>query len=183
MHTTLPDIWAAGDLVETDHRLLGKTYLPLGTTAHKQGRIAGLNVVGQRCRFRGIVGTQVIRVFNLVIARTGLLPKEAENAGFSTLSSTSTVFDHNSYFPNASKITIKLTADKESRLLLGAQLIGNYGSEIAKRNDIFATAIFNKMTINDLDDLDLSYSPPIASPWDPVQQAAQDWEAVFDKSK
>jgi NADPH-dependent 2,4-dienoyl-CoA reductase/sulfur reductase-like enzyme len=183
MHTTLPDIWAAGDLVETDHRLLGKTYLPLGTTAHKQGRIAGLNVVGQRCRFRGIVGTQVIRAFNLVIARTGLLPKEAENAGFSTLSSTSTVFDHNSYFPNASKITIKLTADKESRLLLGAQLIGNYGSEIAKRNDIFATAIFNKMTINDLDDLDLSYSPPIASPWDPVQQAAQDWEAVFDKSK
>ncbi|MCG0845188.1 CoA-disulfide reductase [Lactiplantibacillus plantarum] len=93
------------------------------------------------------------------------------------------MFDHNSYFPNASKITIKLTADKESRLLLGAQLIGNYGSEIAKRNDIFATAIFNKMTINDLDDLDLSYSPPIASPWDPVQQAAQDWESVFDKSK
>lgn len=177
MHTTLPDIWAAGDLVETDHRLLGKTYLPLGTTAHKQGRIAGLNVVGHQRRFRGIVGTQVIKVFNLVIARTGLLPKEAEKAGYSTLSSTSEVFDHNPYFPNASKITIKLTADKESRLLIGAQLVGSYGSEVAKRNDIFATAIFNKMTIDDLDDLDLSYSPPIASPWDPIQQAAQDWEA------
>lgn len=182
MHTTLPDIWAAGDLVETDHRLLGKTYLPLGTTAHKQGRIAGLNVIGQKRRFRGVIGTQVIKVFNLVIARTGLLPKEAEAAGFSTLSSTSTVFDHNPYFPNASEITIKLTADKKSRLLLGAQLVGEYDSEVAKRNDIFATAIFNKMTIDDLDDLDLSYSPPISSPWDPIQQAAQDLETAFHKS-
>lgn len=176
MKTSLSDIWAAGDLIETKHHLLGTTYLPLGTTAHKQGRVAGFSVAGVSHAFRGSVGTQVLKVFDLVVARTGLLENEAKQAGFLPLTVTAEVDDHKAYFPGAHKIKIRITGDRNTGRLLGAQLVGWYGSEVAKRNDIFATAIFNDMTVSDISDLDLSYSPPVGSPWDAVQIAAQNWE-------
>ncbi|MFC6171113.1 FAD-dependent oxidoreductase [Loigolactobacillus jiayinensis] len=176
MQTSLPDIWAAGDLVETKHRLLGTTYLPLGTTAHKQGRIAGYNLAGVTRTFKGSVGTQVLKAFDLIIARTGLLAKEAAQAGFVPLTTTVDVDDHKAYYPGAQKIKIRITGDRNTGQLLGAQLVGHFGSEVAKRNDVFAAAIFNKMKVAEVCDLDLSYSPPVGSPWDAVQLAAQDWE-------
>ncbi|MFT8917855.1 MAG: FAD-dependent oxidoreductase [Oenococcus sp.] len=176
MHTTLPDIWAAGDLVQTYHQLLGMTYLPLGTTAHKQGRVAGSVIAGYPRPFKGIVGTQVLKAFDLIVARTGLLDREAVEAGFSPLSVTSNVDDHKAYFPGAHKIKIRITGDHQTGQLLGAQLIGHFGSEVAKRNDVFATAIANKLTVSQISDLDLSYSPPVGSPWDAIQIAAQNWE-------
>ena len=81
MATNLPRVWAAGDCVVTHHRQLGITYLPLGTTAHKQGRVAGENAIGGTARFAGSLGTQVVKVFDLVIARTGLRDHEAVSAG------------------------------------------------------------------------------------------------------
>ncbi|EHN59308.1 FAD-dependent oxidoreductase [Oenococcus kitaharae] len=176
MHTTLPDVWAAGDLVQTYHQLLGMTYLPLGTTAHKQGRVAGSVIAGYPRPFKGIVGTQVLKAFDLIVARTGLLDREAVEAGFSPLSVTSNVDDHKAYFPGAHKIKIRITGDRRTGQLLGAQLIGHFGSEVAKRNDVFATAIANKLTVSQISDLDLSYSPPVGSPWDAIQIAAQNWE-------
>ncbi|ATO54781.1 MULTISPECIES: FAD-dependent oxidoreductase [Lactobacillaceae] len=176
MHTSLPDIWAAGDLVETKHHLLGETYLPLGTTAHKQGRTAGFNIAGIQRAFKGSIGTQVLKVFDLVVARAGLLASEAIHAGFDPLTVTTVVDDHKAYFPGSQKIRIRITGDKKTGRLLGVQLIGHYGSEVAKRSDIFATAIFNDMTVAEISDLDLSYSPPVGSPWDAVQIAAQNWE-------
>ncbi|AXH07013.1 FAD-dependent oxidoreductase [Limosilactobacillus fermentum] len=176
MQTSLPDIWAAGDLVETRHHLLGETYLPLGTTAHKQGRIAGFNIAGIQRAFKGSLGTQVLKAFDLVIVRTGLLTSEAIQAGFNPFTVTTDVDDHKAYFPGAQKIKIRITGDQKSGRLLGVQLIGHYGSEVAKRSDIFATAIFNDMTVAEISDLDLSYSPPVGSPWDAVQIAAQNWE-------
>lgn len=176
METSLPDIYAAGDLIVTKHRLIGDTYLPLGTTAHKQGRIAGSNMVGRKAEFQGVIGSQVLRVFDLIVARAGVLPNEAKSVGYSPISHTSVIDDHKAYIPGSTKITIKLTADKNTHKLIGAQLIGMYGSEIAKRADVYATAIYNNMTVEEISDLDLTYSPIVGAPWDAVQAAAQQLE-------
>ncbi len=175
MRTGLPHVWAAGDGIVTHHRLLGVTYLPLGTTAHKQGRIAGANALGGEERFAGSLGTQVVKVFGLVAARTGLREAEALSAGFAPSSTTSVANDHKAYYPGAQPITIRVTADGSSRRLLGAQLVGALGTETAKRVDTYATALYHGMTVEQISDLDLSYTPPLGSPWDAVQMAAQDW--------
>lgn len=175
MATGLPHVRAAGDCVVTHHRLLGTTYLPLGTTAHKQGRVAGANAVGGDARFAGIVGTQVVKVFGLVAARTGLLAHEAVAAGFRPVTTETLVDDHKAYYPGARPITIRITADAGTGRLLGAQLVGRLGSEVAKRADVYATALFHAMTVEGMADLDLTYTPPLGSPWDAVQTAAQAW--------
>ena len=181
MQTNLPDIYAAGDLVATKHRLLGQTYLPLGTTSHKQGRIAGANIVGLPSKFAGIVGSQVLRVFDLIIARTGLLSHEALQAGYKPISITAEIDDHKGYIPGAQKIILRVTADQNTHQLIGAQLIGHAGSEVAKRTDIFATAIHNHMTVTEFSDLDLTYSPIVGAPWDAVQAAVQQLELKLIK--
>jgi NADPH-dependent 2,4-dienoyl-CoA reductase/sulfur reductase-like enzyme len=135
MATGLPHVWAAGDCVVTHHRQLGVSYLPLGTTAHKQGRISGENALGGRARFAGSLGTQVVKVFDLVAARTGLREHEASAAGFRPVSSTATPDDHKAYYPGAQPIIIRVTGDRDTGVLLGAQLIGPRGTETAKRVD------------------------------------------------
>lgn len=175
MATGLPHVWAAGDCVITHHRLLGQTYLPLGTTAHKQGRVAGENAVGGRARFVGSLGTQVVKVFDLVAARTGLRGREAAAAGFTPVSTTSAPDDHKAYYPGAQPITIRITGDAGTGQLLGAQLIGPRGTETAKRVDIYAAALFQSMSVDAMNELDLSYTPPLGSPWDAVQMATQAW--------
>ena len=169
MRTGLPDVYAAGDCVVTHHRLLGVTYLPLGTTAHKQGRVAGENAVGGHAHFAGSLGTQVVKVFDLVAARTGLREHEAIPAGYTPATTQSSPDDHKAYYPTAHPITIRITGDTSTGRLLGAQLVGRRGTEIAKRVDIYATAIYHDMTVNALNELDLSYTPPLGSPWDAVQ--------------
>ncbi|HLX40849.1 MAG TPA: FAD-dependent oxidoreductase, partial [Ktedonobacteraceae bacterium] len=176
MATNVPDVYAAGDCVETWHRLLQHpTYLPLGTTAHKQGRVAGENAVGGTVEFAGTLGTQVVKVCDLVIARTGLRDSEAKQAGFAPLTIESRHWDHKVYYPGARELAIRVTGDRESGRLLGAQMVGPWHTEVAKRIDIFATALFHEMLVDDLNQLDLSYTPPVSSPWDPVQMSAQAW--------
>ncbi len=176
MRTNLPHVYAAGDCVETHHRLLGTTYLPLGTTAHKQGRVAAENILGREREFAGSLGTQVVKVFDLVIARTGLRDHEAQAAGFQPLTVASRADDHKAYYPGSHPIQVRFTADQSDGRLLGLQLVGQLGSEIAKRLDVAAAAIHNEMTIAALSDLDLSYTPPLGSPWDAIQLGAQAWE-------
>ena len=176
METNRPDIYAAGDCVETWHRITGRhTYLPLGTTSHKQGRIASENAVGGNREFQGSLGTQSVRLFDLVIARTGLHDKDARVADMDPFSVDSTHWDHKVYYPGAKEMLIRITGERETGRLLGAQIIGHYGTEVSKRVDIFAAALHHGMTVEDLSDLDLSYTPPLSSPWDPVQMAAQAW--------
>ncbi|MGT2427540.1 MULTISPECIES: FAD-dependent oxidoreductase [Actinomycetes] len=181
MRTGLPHVFAAGDGVVTHHRLLGVTYLPLGTTAHKQGRVAGENALGGSARFAGSVGTQVVKVFDLVAARTGLREHEATPVGFTPVSTTAVADDHKAYYPGAQPISIRITGDSETGKLLGAQLVGARGTETAKRIDTFATALFHGMAVAGVSDLDLSYTPPLGSPWDAVQIATQRWEREHTK--
>ena len=176
METNRPDIYAAGDCVETWHRITGRhTYLPLGTTSHKQGRIAAENAVGGNREFQSSLGTQSVRLFDLVIARTGLHNNDARAADMDPFSVDSTHWDHKVYYPGAKEMLIRITGERETGRLLGAQIIGHYGTEVSKRVDIFAAALHHGMTVEDLSDLDLSYTPPLSSPWDPVQMAAQAW--------
>lgn len=175
MATGLPHVWAAGDCVVTYHRMLGVTYLPLGTTAHKQGRVAGENALGGSVHYAGSLGTQVVKVFDLVAARTGLREHEAAAAGFTPVSTTTTPDDHKAYYPGATPITIRVTGDATTGKLLGAQLVGTRGAEIAKRVDTYAAALFHGMTADAMNELDLSYTPPLGSPWDAVQIATQTW--------
>jgi NADPH-dependent 2,4-dienoyl-CoA reductase/sulfur reductase-like enzyme len=177
METGIPDVYAAGDCVHTHHRLLSEpTYLPLGTTAHKQGRVAGENAVGGSRLFAGSVGTQVVKVCDLVVARTGLLESEARGSGYDPLTVELTTWDHKVYYPGAKALHLRLTADRQSGRVLGMQILGYWGSEVAKRIDVIATALYEDLQVEDLSDLDLSYTPPLGSPWDPVQMVAQSWQ-------
>ncbi len=175
MRTNLPDVLAAGDCVITHHRLLGETYLPLGTTAHKQGRVAGENALGGNRQFGGSLGTQVVKIFDQAAARTGLRDHEAAAAGFDPVTVESAADDHKAYYPGSHRITIRVTGDRSTGRLLGMQLFGHKDAEIAKRIDVAAAAIFHGMTVDAVSDLDLSYTPPLGSPWDAVQIATQAW--------
>ena len=175
MRTLLPDVFAAGDCVVTHHRLLGKTYLPLGTTAHKQGRVAGENALGGNRQFAGSLGTQVVKIFDQAAARTGLRDHEAAPAGFDPVTVGSEADDHKAYYPGSHRLTMRVTGDRRTGRLLGLQLFGHRHAEIAKRIDIAATAIYHNMTVDAVSDLDLSYTPPLGSPWEAVQMGAQAW--------
>lgn len=176
METNLKDIYAAGDCVETWHRLLGKNvYMPLGTTAHKQGMVAGENAAGGNREFQGSLGTQVVKTFDLVAARTGLRDQEASAAGFDPLTVEVEEWDHKAYYPGAQRVIVRLTGDRLTQRLLGVQILGSKGSEISKRVDVIAVALFNGMKVSEIPEIDLSYTPPLSSPWDPLQAAAQEW--------
>jgi NADPH-dependent 2,4-dienoyl-CoA reductase/sulfur reductase-like enzyme len=180
METNIPGVYAAGDCAETRHRIVQKnTYMPLGTVAHKQGRVAGENALGGKAEFAGTLGTQSVKIFDKVVARTGLNEKEARDAGFAPVTATSEAWDHKVYYPPAHRLHIRVTADRETRKLLGAQMIGAYGTEVSKRIDIFAAALSHGATVDEFLAYDLSYTPPLSSPWDPVQMAVQKLERVL----
>ena len=175
MRTNLEDVFAAGDCVATYHRLMGETYLPLGTTAHKQGRVAGENALGGNREFAGSLGTQVVKIFDTVAARTGLRDHEALAAGFDPVTIDHVADDHKAYYPGSHRIAMRYTGDRTTGRLLGVQLFGHRHAEVAKRIDIAAVSIFHEMTMDEVSDLDLSYTPPLGSPWDAVQAGAQVW--------
>jgi len=179
MRTNLRDVFAAGDCAQTYHRLLSNpTYISLGTIAHKQGRVAGENAVGGERAFAGALGTQSIKVFDLAIARTGLLEREAYGEGLEPRTVEIETDDHTTYYPGATRLRIHMTGDARSGRLLAGQIVGNRKAEISKRVDVLAAALFQNARIDDLNDLDLSYTPPFSSPWDPIQVAAQAWTAM-----
>ncbi len=176
MRTNLPDVFAAGDCVETYHRLLDKSvYISLGTIAHKQGRVAGENAVGGQRSFAGALGTQSLKLFDRAVARTGLLESEARATGLDPLTIEADMFDHKAYIPGAKRMHVRLTGDRQSGRLLGVQIVGDSSSEISKRVDVVAAALSQRALVDGLNDMDLSYTPPFSSPWDPLQMAAQAW--------
>jgi NADPH-dependent 2,4-dienoyl-CoA reductase/sulfur reductase-like enzyme len=176
METSVAGIYAAGDCAETWHRLLERSvYLPLGTSSHKQGRIAGENAAGGAAEYQGTLGTQVVKVFDLAVARTGLSDREASDEGYAPLTVEVSCPDCAGYYPGSHQMRFRLTADSRTGQLLGAQIVGDWRAQVAKRVDVLATAIHHRMRVQDLEHLDLSYTPPLGTPWDPVQVAAHSW--------
>ena len=185
LETTVRGVLAAGDCVETRHRLLDRpVFLPLGTTAHKQGAVAGANAAGGALEFAGSLATQVVKVFDLAAGRTGLTATEAVREGFEARTTEIVTPDHKAYYPGARPLHIRVTGDARDGRLLGAQIVGDYRAAVAKRLDVIAAALFSGLKVADILDLDLSYTPPLGSPWDPWQVAARAWcdERSADRS-
>ncbi|MEU4159196.1 FAD-dependent oxidoreductase [Actinoplanes sp. NPDC026670] len=165
-------VWAAGDCTQVTHLVSGRAmHLPLGTHANKQGRVAGINIGGGYATFPGVIGTAITKICDLEVARTGLSSKEADAAGFRFVTATVESTNRAGYFPGAVPMTVKVIAEKDTGLLLGAQIVGR--AEAAKRIDAFAVAVWNRMTVTEMTALDLGYAPPYAPVWDPILIAAR----------
>lgn len=170
--TNVKNVYAAGDCATNYHRIKQvNDYIPLGTTANKQGRIAGANMAGQAHTFKGIVGTSIIKFFDLTLGRTGVTELEAISLNIPYHVQNSRAKTHAGYYPGGETLNIKILYHEKTNQLLGGQIIGKDG--VDKRIDVLATALFNDMTIHQLVDLDLAYAPPYNGVWDPVQQIAR----------
>jgi CoA-dependent NAD(P)H sulfur oxidoreductase len=172
MRTRVPGVWAAGDCAETRHRLHGRrSYVPLGTVASKQGRVAAANIAGRAESFAGVVGTAAVKVFDLHVGRTGLSEREAAQAGIDAAAATIVHRSRAHYYPDWTPLKVKLVAERGTGRLLGAQLAGTEG--VAKRVDVVAAALHAGATVDELGSFDLSYAPPFAPVWDPLLIAAR----------
>jgi NADPH-dependent 2,4-dienoyl-CoA reductase/sulfur reductase-like enzyme len=170
-------VWAGGDCVEVLNLVSGQyQHVPLGTHANKHGRVIGHNVGGSYATFPGVVGTAVSKVYDLEIARTGLRERDANHAGFGYVTVTVRSGTRAAYFPGTQRLTVKMTAERHTGRLLGAQIVGNEGS--AKRIDTAATALWNRMTVEEMTALDLAYAPPFSPVWDPILVAARQASAA-----
>ena len=171
METNLPGVFAAGDCAEAPHLVTGRpAYIPLGTTANKMGRVAGANAAGRRERFGGVVGTAILNIFGMGMAFSGLSVEQARREGFSPVAARIAAPSRPAYF-GGKPITVELVADAATRRLLGGSVWGEDGVE--GRINVIATALHNRMRVEDLEQLDLAYAPPFATVWDPVLIAAQ----------
>jgi NADPH-dependent 2,4-dienoyl-CoA reductase/sulfur reductase-like enzyme len=171
METSLRGVFAAGDCAEVTHLVTGRpTWIPLGTTANKTGRVAGSNAAGGRERFPGIAGTSIVSVFGMAFASTGLSASQARAASFSPVSARVEALSRPGYF-QGTKTTVELTADRATRRLLGATVIGE--QDAAGRINVVATALQSRLRVDEFEQLDLAYSPPFSTVWDPLLVAAQ----------
>jgi len=171
LRTGTPHVWAAGDCVESRHRITGRAVvLALGTHANKQGRAAGTNIAGGDASFGGVLGTAITKFQHLEIARTGLTEREAAAAGFDALGITTEAPSRARYYPGAQSMRIKVVFERRTGRFLGAQIVGLEGA--GKRIDVLATALWTGMTVQEMGGMDLSYAPPFSPVWDPVLLAA-----------
>lgn len=171
MRTSAPTVFAAGDCAEAHHLVLDRpTWVPLGTTANKQGKVAGANAAGGDQHFGGIVGSAGFKCFDLEVARTGLGAADIASAGLDAVAAVSTHHTRARSYPGDKPITTVVYAERGSGRLLGAQMIG--GEAVAKRIDVFATALHARMTLAQVEALDLTYAPPFAPVYDAILIAA-----------
>ena len=171
LQTSNPDIYGAGDMVELEHRVHGKKVrIPLAGPANRQGRIAAENALGGKHSYKGAIGTSVVRVFEAVAGTTGLNLSQARAFGYDAEAVVAHKEHHTSYYPGSEKVTVLLIFDKKTGRILGGQTVGYKGAD--KRLDVIATATAAKLTVHELSDIDLAYSPPIGTPNDAINMAA-----------
>ncbi|HET6441497.1 MAG TPA: FAD-dependent oxidoreductase [Phycisphaerae bacterium] len=171
MQTSDPDIYAAGDCVEMHDMLTGRpSYVPLGSTANKQGRVAAVNICGGDERFPGVIGSTVCKVFDYCVARTGLTEEAARELGHEVVTALAPAPDKAHFMPTAKPLLLKLVVDAKTRHLLGAQATGP--GDGSKRIDVAAMALMAGMTVDQLANADLCYAPPYAPAMDNIITAA-----------
>jgi len=165
-------VWAAGDCVESHHRLLDRPVnIQLGTHANKQGRIAGVNAAGGSLAFPGVIGTAISRLCRREVALTGLTEAQAADAGFDAVCDTVETSSRAGYFPGNGPVWIKLVVERGTGRLLGAQIVGE--ETAGKRIDTLAMAVWTGMAVDELQWVDLGYAPPVSGVLDPVLVAAR----------
>lgn len=172
METSIKDIYACGDCVE-EHLVISdsKIWMPLGSNANKEGRTAAINACGGFDKFHGVLGSAVTRCLNLTMSMTGLTEKKATTLGYKAVSVTVTKNDKVGYMPNVNNITLKLIADYDTGLILGAQAVG--AGDADKRINSLTAALLSKMTVDEFYKNDLTYAPPYSPTIDPLLNAAQ----------
>ncbi|MFA5365176.1 MAG: FAD-dependent oxidoreductase [Candidatus Bathyarchaeia archaeon] len=172
METNIKDVYAAGDCVETVNLVtLKPTMSQLGTTAVKQAKVAGTNAAGGYSTFAGSLGSWITQLFDTEIGGTGLTEFMAARSGINTVSGTVNSKTRADYYPGALPIRIKLVANKETKKLVGAQIIG--GEEVTQRINALSFAIQNGMTIQELTKAETCYAPPLSETWEPMVLAAE----------
>lgn len=170
METSAADIYAVGDAIQVKHTVTGNdAVISLAGPANKQGRIAADNICGLDSRYKGSMGSSVIKLFDLTAASTGLTEKAAKAAGISYDRVVLSPASHAGYYPGAKTMTMKVVYERDTLKILGAQILGQEG--VDKRLDVLATAISAGMKADGLKDLDLAYAPPYSSAKDPVNMA------------
>lgn len=170
--TGIEGVWSAGDCAEAQHRVTGRPVnMHLAAVANKTGRVAGINITGGDVAFPGAIGTAITRVHGLEIAVAGLRSSDAAAAGFDVVDATVSGGTIAHYMPGSEDLTIRVTAERGTGRLIGAQIVG--GSGAGKRIDVFATAIWDGMTAGALEWVDLAYAPPFAPVWDLIAIAAR----------
>ncbi len=180
MQTNISGVYAAGDCAEVQHLVTRRpAYFPLGTTANKQGRVAGENAAGGNARFEGVVGTLATKIFGLEVARTGLSAEQARASGFQPDSATITSISRAKYL-GGKPLSVTLVWDRPTARLLGCHMCGGEG--VAKRIDVAAMALHARLRIPDMLHLDLSYAPPFAPVWDPLLIAAGEANKKLSRS-
>ena len=171
MQTSDPDIYAVGDCAEKKNLITGRPcYVPLGSTANKEGRVAANAICGKPDRFPGVLGSAICKIFEFSVARTGLGEKEAREAGYDVVTALAPAPDKPHFIPSAKPLFLKLIADRKTRKLLGAQATGPGVAD--RRIDIAVTALSAGMTVDQLANLDLSYAPPFSPAMDNILAAA-----------
>lgn len=167
LRTNIAGLWAAGDCTTTIDLVTGRrTWVPLGPAANKQGRVAADNMSGRSTRFAGVVGTALVKAFELEIGRTGLTGQAAAEAGFDVAVTQITAGDRAPYYPGGNPTVVRLVADRATSRLLGGQVLGRSGA--AGRINVIATALHARMGIEQFAGIDLGYAPPFAPVWDPL---------------
>ena len=173
METNIPDVYAVGDCAENVQLVTGKpAWMPMGSTANKMGRVAALNLNGadQKDALRGVLGTTVVKLFDMKAGKTGLSEFLARKEGFDVETVIIAAHDHAHYYPGNHLILVKLIADKATHRVLGGQVVGE--GVIDKPVDVLATAITLGAKVEDLAKLDLAYAPPFSTAMPPVVTAA-----------
>lgn len=172
METNILDIYACGDCVQGINIVSGKpVWMPLGSNANKEGRVAAMNACGFSDTFPGVLGSAVTRCLGLTMSTTGLTEVAAVDAGFDPVAATVNKYDKVGYMPDANNITLKLVADRKTGLLLGGQGVG--AGDADKRINTLATALLAKLTVEEFVNNDLTYAPPFSPTIDPLLNAAQ----------
>ncbi len=172
METSISDIYACGDCCEKVNIISNSpVWIPLGSTANKEGRVAAVNICGGTEDFEGILGSAVTRYFDLNISMSGLSEKNAQKLGFDTVSVVITKKDKAGYMPEVENITLKLVADRRSHRLLGAQAIGCGDAD--KKVNTISVGLARRITVEDLLDVDLTYAPPFSTSVDILHSAAR----------
>ena len=183
MKTSLPDVWAAGDCVQTTDLTSGEpAWVPLGDTANQMGRVAGTNAATgeDTLEFPGTLGTGIFKVFDLDVGKTGLSEAAAADAGFEVVSASLSAYDRAAYYPGAREVFLKLIADRTTGRLLGAEAAGSSSDKLI---DICATALWGGLSYPDLVNIDLAYAPPYGPALSPVIQAATILSGKFERAR